>query len=147
MYMGRVPFLFLLVCPFRTQSASALHTCTVFSKTCLECRMSWVWVPPEAAQLKNDCLGWVVFCCLESLLVWLFHVHVCINIQLHVPFTCNLLGYRISNAHTQQICFKLHSLCVGVHIHITSTVNHMHTLCMYKQYKVSFDACLYWFTN
>ena len=51
-----------------------LSTCTL----CLECRVSWVRVPPEAALRKSDCLGCAVlhfalFVCL-TLLASFFHL-------------------------------------------------------------------------
>ena len=56
---------------------------------CLECRVSWVQVPPEAAHFfgKNDCLGCAVLLCFVvclTLLASFFLLHLSVNMY----YTC-----------------------------------------------------------
>ena len=47
------------------------HVFTCVRVLCLECRVSWVRVPPEAAHFSFDCLGCAVLLCLVVCLILL----------------------------------------------------------------------------
>ena len=59
---------------FRSYLHVYVHVYTCGRALCLECRVSWVRVPPEAPLFfrKSDCLGCAVLLCLVCLFVCLF---------------------------------------------------------------------------
>ena len=63
---------------------------------CLECRMSWVRVPPEAAHFlrKSDCLGCAVLLCLVVRLTLLASFflpsHISVYMYLQIPLSQSL---------------------------------------------------------
>ena len=74
----------------QTMHIMYIYRCTCGIALCLECRVSWVRVPPKATHFlrKSDCLGCAVLpclvVCLTLLLASYFQIHVYNNVHVYV---------------------------------------------------------------
>ena len=78
-------------CEIWAQPAEVAQLVYICRALCLECRVSWVRVPPEAAHWKSDCLGCAVLLCFVACLTLLASSFLPSASLINMYSTCTLI--------------------------------------------------------